>query len=71
MNVAQTAERLVWTFVAAALTNVTGAALLDLDVWKAALLAGINAAVTFVLLVARQRLDSLPDPGDGLPGWRA
>lgn len=68
MNLAQTLERIVWTFIAAALTNIGGAVLLDLDAWKAAALAGINAVVTYVLLIARTRLAVLPDPGEGLPG---
>jgi len=68
MNIPATLERIFWTFVAAALTNVGGAVLLDLEVWKAAALSGVNAVLTFVLLIARQRLAILPDPGDGLPG---
>ena len=68
MNIPVVLEKLFWTFVAAVLTNLGSAAILDLDVWKAAVLSGVNAATTFVLLVARYRLAVLPDPGHGLPG---
>lgn len=68
MNLRDTLERLFWTVVAAALTNLGSVGILDIVAWKAAALAGINGAVTFVLVVARQRLAVLPNPGDGLPG---
>lgn len=61
-------ERLFWTVVAAALTNFGSIELLGIAAWKAAALAGINGAVTFLLVVARARLAVLPDPGAGLPG---
>jgi hypothetical protein len=63
-------ERLVWTVVAAALTNLSTVGLLDIAAWKGAALAALNGAATFLLLVARSRLAVLPDPGAGLPGLR-
>lgn len=66
--VRDTLERLFWTVVAAALTNLGSVGLLGIEAWKAAALAGINGAVTFVLVIARQRLAVLPNPGEGLPG---
>lgn len=68
MNLRDTAERLFWSVLVAALTNLGSVDFLDIAAWKAASLAGINAAVTMVLLVARSRLSVLPDPGEGLPG---
>lgn len=68
MNWPDFAERMLWTFVLAALANLTGAALLDLDQAKAAALTGLTAVFQAVSLVARKRLAVLPDPGDGLPG---
>lgn len=65
------AERLVWTAVVAVLTNVAGAALLDVSAWQAAGLSGIAAAIQVVVLYGRQRLAALPNPGDGLPGLPA
>lgn len=62
------AERLLWTVVAAALTNLVGTGLVGLDLWQAAALSGINGGFTFLLVVARWRLSVLPDPGAGLPG---
>lgn len=67
MNIRDTLERLVWTFVAAAGGNLIGGAFFDVDVIQAAAMAGIAAAVNFITLLARQRLSVLPDPGDGLP----
>lgn len=68
MNVRDTLERLFWTVVAAALTNLSTVGLLDIAAWKGAALAALNGAATFVLLVARSRLAVLPEPGAGLPG---
>ena len=68
MNYRDLAERLVWSVVVAALTNLGSVDLLEIAAWKAAALAGINAAVTFIVIVARTRLSVLPDPGAGLPG---
>lgn len=63
-------ERLVWTFVAAFLGALTGAAVLSLDVTalQAAAMAGLGAVANAVLVIARWRLSVLPDPGEGLPG---
>lgn len=63
-------ERLFWTFVAAFLGTLLGAAVLDVDVdaLQAAAMAGLGAAANFVLLIARWRLSVLPNPGEGLPG---
>ena len=68
MNLRDSAERIFWSVLVAALTNFGSVDFLDIAAWKAAALAGINAAVTFLLLVARTRLSVLPDPGEGLPG---
>lgn len=68
MNLRDTIERTVWTFVAAALAALPSAAMLDVAAWKAAAVAGIAAVVNFVLLLARYRLSILPNPGEGLPG---
>lgn len=63
-------ERLVWTFVAAFVGALTGAAVLSLDVTalQAAAMAGLGAVANAVLVIARWRLSVLPDPGEGLPG---
>lgn len=68
MNYRDLAERLFWSVLVAALTNFGSVDFLDIAAWKAAALAGINAGVTMLLLVARSRLAVLPDPGEGLPG---
>lgn len=68
MNVVDTLERLFWTVVAAALSNIGAAQVFDLSAWEAAAMAGLNGGLTFVLLVARYRLSVLPEPGAGLPG---
>lgn len=68
MKVAQVAERIVWTFIAAAGGGLLGGPLLGVDVWQAAGVAGLSAVVNAVTIVARKRLSILPDPGDGLPG---
>lgn len=68
MNLPQTLERIVWTFINAAIVNLGSAALLDVDAWKGAALAGGTAVLTYLSLIARTRLSVLPDPGDGLPG---
>lgn len=61
-------ERIFWTAVAAAGAAVTGAALFDVESWRAAAMAATAAAIDAVLLVARWRLSVLPNPGAGLPG---
>lgn len=71
MNARDTLERLLWTFIAAALGNVAAGAIFEVDALQAAGMAGITAAINFVLLVARTRLAVLPDPGTGLPGLPA
>lgn len=72
MNVKDTVERIVWTFVAAALGSlgVNDLLSLDLAVWQAAALAGGAAVVNLLTLIARARLAVLPNPGDGIPGLR-
>lgn len=62
------AERTFWTAVAAAIGSIGGATILDVEAWKAAVIAAANAVITGVLVFARWRLAILPDPGDGLPG---
>lgn len=64
------AERILWTFVAAFLGALTGAAVLSLDVTalEAAAMAGLGAVANAVLVIARWRLSVLPNPGEGLPG---
>ena len=77
-------ERLLWTFVSAAVGSfvatpltvsiVEGAtdATIDLSAVQAALLsavaAGFIAVMNAVLILARWRLSVLPDPGRGAPG---
>ncbi len=63
------AERVFWTFVTGAGTQAFGSAVLDIDEWKSAVLAGVNALGSMLLVVGRQRLAALPDPGAGLPGF--
>lgn len=57
-------ERLFWTAVTAALTNIAGASLFSIDVWKAAALTGGAALINGVLGLARYRLSILPTPGE-------
>lgn len=68
MNVRDTLERLFWTAASAVGSSVIGAALLEMNTWKTAALAGITAGINFITIVARRRLETLPDPGAGLPG---
>lgn len=68
MNVRDTAERLFWTLVAAFLGALGVSDLIDITAVQAGLTAAASAGVNFLLLVARARLDALPDPGAGLPG---
>lgn len=69
---AQTLERLVWTFVAAAGGALIAPAVFGFDVsaLQAAAIAGVGAVVNFLTQLARWRLSVLPNPGDGLPGLR-
>lgn len=66
------AERLVWTFVAAAGGALIAPAVFgfEVDVWQAAAIAGCGAVVNAVTQFARYRLSVLPSPGEGLPGAR-
>jgi len=64
----QVAERIMWTFVAAAGGGLAGGPLLGVSTWQAAGIAGLAAVVNAVTIFARHRLSVLPDPGDGLPG---
>ena len=68
MNLRDTLERIVWTFVAGALGAIVGASLLDIDLWQAAAVAGLGDVASLVLIIARTRLSVLPNPGAGLPG---
>ena len=61
-------ERIFWTAVAAAGGAVAGAAIFEVEAWKAAASAACAAAIDAVLVVARWRLSVLPNPGTGLPG---
>lgn len=63
-------ERILWTAIAAALTAVVGAPILDVEAWRAAAFAAGTSVSTAVLVIARWRLSILPDPGAGLPGIR-
>lgn len=56
-------ERVFWTFVVGALSNLLGVTLLDIELWKAAVLAGLSAVLTYMLALGRWRLSVLPDPG--------
>ncbi len=64
----QFAERLVWTFVAAAGGALVAPALFgfDMTTLEAAAIAGCGAVVNAVTQFARWRLSVLPNPGDGL-----
>lgn len=68
MKARDLAERVFWTFVTAALTNLAGATVLGIEAWKAAAMTGLAAAINAVLVIARWRLSVLPDPGQGAPG---
>lgn len=64
-------ERAVWTFIQAFLAALviqpaTGLAAAG----QAALLAGVSAVIASLTVVARVRLDALPNPGEGVPGIR-
>ncbi len=73
VRLADLAERLLWTFVAAftsalvspPLAQVAGVEL-SLSALEAAFLAGTSAVVSFFTVIARWRLSILPDPGSGL-----
>ena len=73
VRLADLAERLVWTFVAAftsalvspPLAQATGMDL-SLSALDAAFVAGTTAIVNFLTVIARWRLSVLPDPGAGL-----
>ena len=59
-----TAERLLWTALAAALAAVP-AVLTDLPYWWVPIL---TPAVNWVLIWVRRKVSALPSPGEGLPG---
>ena len=63
MNWRDTAERLLWTAVAAFGSTATAAGTIGISVLQAGLLAAWTAVWTFLLLLARTRLAVLPDPG--------
>lgn len=67
-KITDTIERLLWTFVAAFLGQLVGAAVLDLGVsaLQSAAVAGLGAVANAVLLLARWRLSVLPDPGQAV-----
>lgn len=67
MNLRDTAERLVWTVIAAAGGGLIAGPVLGVTTWQAAGTAALTAAVNFVTIAARKRLTVLPDPGQGLP----
>ena len=68
MNVRDTAERLVWTVLAAFLGALGVSDAIDISAVQAGIAAAAAAGVNFLLLVARARLSVLPEPGAGLPG---
>jgi ABC-type Na+ efflux pump permease subunit len=68
MNLKDTAERLVWTLLAAFLGALGVSGVTDITTLQAGLTAAASAGVNFLLLVARARLAVLPSPGEGLPG---
>lgn len=58
------AERVFWTAVSAGLAAIP-VVIADLDpLWAPVLTAAIN----YLTVLVRQRLDALPSPGEGLPG---
>jgi len=67
-KISDTIERLFWTFVAAFVGQLVGAAVLDLGVSaiQSAAVAGLGAVANAVLLLARWRLSVLPDPGQAV-----
>lgn len=67
MNIRDTAERLVWTVIAAAGGGLIAGPILGVTTWQAAGTAALTAGVNFVTILARKRLAVLPDPGEGLP----
>lgn len=71
MNLRDTFERLVWTFIAAAGGALVAPELFDVNIsaLQAAGIAGLAAVVNAVTVIARSRLAVLPDPGNGLPGF--
>ncbi len=73
VRLADLAERLLWTFVAAFTSALVSPPLaqaagveLSLSALEAAFLAGTSAVVSFLTVIARGRLSILPDPGSGL-----
>lgn len=68
MTVSQYVERLVWTVVAAFLGALTVSDLIGISTLQSGISAAASAGVNFLLLVARDRLAILPDPGTGLLG---
>lgn len=68
MDLRDTLERLWWTLLAAFLGALGVGGMLDISTLDAAVMAAAGAGVNFLLLVARSRLDVLPEPGEGLPG---
>lgn len=61
-------ERVFWTAVAAAGAALPATIVFDLKVWESAAAVALTAAINAVTVIARNRLSSLPDPGEGLPG---
>lgn len=59
-------ERLVWTTVAAMSSAFIAAPVFDVAVGVAVGMAGVTAAVSFVMTIARWRLSVLPNPGQAV-----
>lgn len=68
MNIRDTLERLFWTVLAAFLGGLSVGGVINISTLDAAIAAAAAAAINFLLIVARARLDVLPNPGEGLPG---
>jgi hypothetical protein len=69
VRIADCAERILWTAIAAGLANIGAATILGVDAWKAAVATGLAAGVNAVLVIARWRLSVLPDPGGAVAGF--
>lgn len=62
MNTKLFLQRAAFTFVVATLGGLGGAALFQIDAWKAAVEGGISTVITSVVTWAQFSLDSLPTP---------
>ena len=72
MKIHDALERTVWTFVQAFFGALVIRPATSVGAtFQAALFAGASAVVAMLSVFARTRLSALPNPGDGLPCYRA